>query len=148
MYENGYGITQDHLAAVSWYRKAADQGNIAAQFNLGNLYDVGQGTPQDSAAAVELYQKAAEQGLPAAQYNLGRMYRNGDGVSQDVAAAAKWYQMAAEQGLSAAQHELGACMGTERAFRKTMSAHTCGSVYLQRGEKMMQREIGLKSRQI
>jgi hypothetical protein len=31
MYEKGHGVTQDYAQALSWYRKAADQGNAAAQ---------------------------------------------------------------------------------------------------------------------
>ena len=30
MYDNGYGVTQDHAEAVRWYRMAAEQGNAAA----------------------------------------------------------------------------------------------------------------------
>jgi TPR repeat protein len=32
MYETGHGVPQDYTAAVSWYRKAADQSFAAAQF--------------------------------------------------------------------------------------------------------------------
>ena len=35
MYRNGQGVTQDNAEAVKWYRKAAEQGYAAAQFNLG-----------------------------------------------------------------------------------------------------------------
>jgi S1-C subfamily serine protease len=37
MYYRGHGVPQDYAAAVSWYRKAADQGNANAQRNLQNL---------------------------------------------------------------------------------------------------------------
>ena len=36
MYANGDGVPKDAVQAVSWYRKAAEQGNASAQFNLGN----------------------------------------------------------------------------------------------------------------
>ncbi|MFZ2168420.1 MAG: hypothetical protein WAW61_02170 [Methylococcaceae bacterium] len=35
MYANGEGIVQDDKQAACWFRKAADQGEAVAQFNLG-----------------------------------------------------------------------------------------------------------------
>jgi uncharacterized protein len=32
---------------MSWYKKAADQGDAPAQFNLGFMYSNGLGVPQD-----------------------------------------------------------------------------------------------------
>jgi hypothetical protein len=34
---------------VKWYRKAAEQGLAAAQYNLGLMYSYGKGVPQDYA---------------------------------------------------------------------------------------------------
>ncbi|MBM3794707.1 MAG: sel1 repeat family protein [Acidobacteria bacterium] len=34
-YAKGEGVPKDAAQAVFWYRKAADQGNANAQFNLG-----------------------------------------------------------------------------------------------------------------
>jgi uncharacterized protein len=47
MYDDGQGVPQDYAVAVSWYRKAAEQGDADAQVNLGVLYGMGQGVPQD-----------------------------------------------------------------------------------------------------
>jgi TPR repeat protein len=47
VYDDGDGVPQDYAEALKWYRKAADQGNASAQFNLGKMYDNGQGVPQD-----------------------------------------------------------------------------------------------------
>jgi TPR repeat protein len=44
-------VPEDHAEAARWYRRAADQGNPDAEFNLGSLYDSGQGVPQDHAEA-------------------------------------------------------------------------------------------------
>ena len=35
MYQNGKGVPQNDAEAVQWYRKAADQDQAGAQFNLG-----------------------------------------------------------------------------------------------------------------
>ena len=107
MHNNGQGVPQDYAAAVSRYRKAADQGVADAQTNLGVMYFNGLGVPQDDAAAVSWYRKAADQENATAQYNLGVMYENGRGVPQDYAAAVSWYRKAADQGDVGAFNNLG-----------------------------------------
>ena len=47
MYERGNGVPQNYQEAVSWYRKAADQGHAGSQNNLGVMYGNGKGVPQD-----------------------------------------------------------------------------------------------------
>jgi TPR repeat protein len=79
-------------------RTRAEQGDAAAQFNLGVMYAKGQGVAQDYAEAATWYRKAAEQGYAPAQCKLGTMYSQGHGVTQDYAEAMKWYRKAAEQG--------------------------------------------------
>jgi uncharacterized protein len=85
----------DYAAALGIIRPLAEEGNVAAQFNLGVMYQLSHGVPQDNEAAVSWYRKAAEQGLAEAQYNLGVMYANGEGVAQDYAAAHMWFNLAA-----------------------------------------------------
>ena len=87
-------------------RKAADQGNPVAQYNLGDIYDNGQGVPKDSAEAFRWFHQAADQGHAEAQAILGRMYANGEGVDKDPVAAVKWSLRAAEQGQIYAQCNL------------------------------------------
>ena len=47
MYGKGQGVVQDYKEAVRWFRKAAEQGDAEAQYNLGAMYDIGQGVVQD-----------------------------------------------------------------------------------------------------
>ena len=89
------------------YRKAAEQGEAAAQNSLGVSYAKGQGVPQDDSLAVEWYRKAANQGHAAAQFHLGVHYDNGEGVPKNEILAAEWYRKAADQGYSDAQYNLG-----------------------------------------
>jgi hypothetical protein len=84
-----------YLEAVTWYRRAADQGNVLAQFNLGTMYHQGQGVPQDYAQALTWYRRAAAQGEAVAQYNLALLYEQGGGVPQDYQQAYFWYNLAA-----------------------------------------------------
>jgi TPR repeat protein len=83
---------------VKWYRLAAEQGNAAAQNNLGLCYHKGLGVTQDPAEAVKWLRKAAEQGAPGAQHNLGAAYANGEGVKEDLVEAYKWFSLASAQG--------------------------------------------------
>ncbi len=97
----------DYKTALAEWRPLAEQGNVFAQYNLGNMYSRGQGVPQNYIEAVKWYRLAAEQGLIEAQFNLGVRYGIGQGVPQDYKEAMKWYRVAAEQGLANAQFSLG-----------------------------------------
>ncbi len=97
----------DYRAAINIVKPRADQGNAAAQYNLGFMYENGQGVAQDYKAAVKWYTLAAEQGIAGAQYNIALIYDNGKGVAKDYRTAAKWYTLAAEQGSAFAQNNLG-----------------------------------------
>ena len=44
-------------------KKAAEQGDAEAQYNLGVMYANGDGLPEDDAEAVRWYRMAAEQGI-------------------------------------------------------------------------------------
>ena len=107
---------KDYEEAVKWYRKAAEQGHAAAQYNLGVCYRNGIGISTDESEAVKWYRKAAEQGHAAAQYKLGVCYRNGRGVPTDESEAVKWYRNAAEQGHARAQFNLGWCYRNGRGI--------------------------------
>jgi TPR repeat protein len=89
-------------------RRQAEQGDPAAQFELGEHYLLRYPrTAQDAAQAAFWYRKAAEQGNASAQYELGVRYWYGTGVPFDAAQAAFWYRKAAEQGDILAQFALG-----------------------------------------
>lgn len=62
MYRNGEGVKHDYKKAVEWYEKAANQGFIDAQFNLGSMYFNGQGVRQDKKVAKEWFGKVCDSG--------------------------------------------------------------------------------------
>jgi uncharacterized protein len=72
------------VAALSWYRKAADQGNASAQSALGSMYAFS----RDYAAAASWYRKAADQGNAHAQSDLARCVLASNEVREEVLA---WY---------------------------------------------------------
>ena len=88
----------DYATALLEFRPLAEQGNAAAQYNLGLMYFMGQGIPQDYKEAVKWFRKAAEQDYVRAQFNLGSMYGNGLGVTQDYVQAHKWFNIAGANG--------------------------------------------------
>ena len=121
-YREGYGTAVDHVEAVKWVRKAAEQGFARAQHDLGLMYEFGRGVERSYEKAVEWVLKAAEQGYADAQYHLGFMYEWGDGVEQSDVKAAEWFLKAAKQGLAVAQYNLGDMYrdgrGVEESFEK------------------------------
>lgn len=118
-YREGYGTAVDHVEAVKWVRKAAEQGLADVQ-NV--MYKNGRGVEQYYVKTAGWYLKAAEQGYAEAQCNLGYMYANGTGVEQSYVKAAEWFLKAAEQGDADAQYHLGVMYrdgtGVERSDEK------------------------------
>ena len=98
---------RDYATALKGFRFHAEQGNAAAQTNLGILYANGRGVVRDDKEAVRWYRKAARQGYANAQTNLGVMYDHGRGVRQNVGEALRLYRLAAAQGEPYAQNNLG-----------------------------------------
>jgi TPR repeat protein len=106
MYYNGQSVPQSHREAVTWLRRAAEQGTPSRSTTSGSC-TTAEGVPQNHREAVAWFRRAAEQGDADAQYNLGVMYDNGEGVPQDDREAVAWYRRAAEQGNANAQYNLG-----------------------------------------
>jgi TPR repeat protein len=98
VYKTGTEVPHDYQQAMSWNRKAAEQGDAHAQRDLGWMYANGSGVTQDYQQAVVWYRKAAEQGNADAQFDLGVMYGMGHGVTQNYVEAHKWFNIAGTGG--------------------------------------------------
>ncbi len=125
-------MPQDHTEAVKWWRLAAEQGDAAAQNNLGAMYARGRGVPQNDAEAAKWIRMAAEQGYASAQNILGLMYINGEGVPQNYVSAYMWFTLAAAQGFEETQKAQNALAGemksdqvaeAQRMAREWMARH-------------------------
>ena len=46
-----FNAPEDHAEAVKWFRLAAEQGQVGAQFNLGVCYTTGRGVSKDQKEA-------------------------------------------------------------------------------------------------
>jgi hypothetical protein len=97
----------DMAQAAYWYGKAAAQGNVAAEVNLGAIVQTGTGVPKDVSKAIELWSDAAEKKSPEARVNLASLYIEGKDVPQDYRRAADYLRAAALQGHASAQYLLG-----------------------------------------
>lgn len=117
-HSRGEGVPQDEELAVSWWRKAAEQGLASAQNELGAALTDGRGVEPDPVQAVAWYRRAAAQDLAVAQANLGLMYWNGMGVRQDEREAIAWFHKAARRGLGWAQFYLGEAYATGRGVTR------------------------------
>jgi len=98
LYYKGIGVDKDFKKAAMWFRRAADKGHAAAQYNLGIMSYLGQGVEQDYARAAEWFNKAGAQDHAAAQYNLGFLYYEGKGVDKDDLQAYMWIDRSASLG--------------------------------------------------
>ena len=94
MYATGQGVPQDFVQAVQWSLKAAQQGNVEAQLNVGLAYQNGDGIKGNFEEAAKWLRQAANQGNAVAQVNLGWLYANGRGVAQDDTQALMWSTLA------------------------------------------------------
>jgi hypothetical protein len=57
---------QNLATAVKWWRKAAQAGDVAAQWYIGLCYYYGRGMGRDAAQAMACFRKSAAQGVPPA----------------------------------------------------------------------------------
>ncbi len=108
-YAMGNGVERSMIEARQWWEKAADSGNIPAQYALGMLYaGTGyDGVTQDYVTAAKWFNKAAEAGYAWAQYSIGYFNDNGLGAPQNDKEAGRWYLRAADQGNEYAQFNVG-----------------------------------------
>ena len=70
-------MARDAAEGAGWLRKAAEQGDADAQYDLGLLYARGQGVETDAAEAVFWFYKAGDQGHKRALEalrDLGELY--------------------------------------------------------------------------
>jgi len=70
MYANGEGTPKNYTEAMKWYTKAANQGYLSAQNNLGNMYGKGEGVPKDLIKAYVWHSIASANGNEISKKNL------------------------------------------------------------------------------
>jgi TPR repeat protein len=87
----------DHAKALPLLLPYAEQGNAAAQFQVGDIYTKGAGVPKDYSQALQWLRRSAAQKNSSALLRLRFMYKDGEGVAEDAAQAdrlcAEWVQL-------------------------------------------------------
>lgn len=107
LYVRGLGVEEDFDKATFFFRKAAENGDRVAQYNLGYCYETS--IYSNKREAFNWYLKAATQGDADAQNNVGLFYYYGIGVNQDYTQAFKWFLKSANGNSSFASKYLGRC---------------------------------------
>jgi V8-like Glu-specific endopeptidase len=102
MHAYGWGVQRNPAEAITWYRKAADQGLQVAQHFLGLAYVNGEGVRPDDAEAARWFARAAAQGFAQAEYMLGLMTLDGRGVPKDLVQGYAFIVMAGQGGVRSA----------------------------------------------
>ena len=90
---------RDPYAAAARVVRAAENGNIDAEAQLGWMYSTGRGVPQNFFEASRWYYLAAVQGHAEAQFQLGLLYNKGQGVPQDYVLSYMWLNLSASQAI-------------------------------------------------
>lgn len=103
-------------------KKAAKEGNVTAQFKLGDIYEHGKGVDKDGANAIKYYELAANQGDSEAQLALGFLYSRRKLITHDFEKAKYWFEKAAEQEDEIAQFNLAELYesgkGTDKNYKE------------------------------
>ena len=90
---------KDPQATLSRLRRAALDGDVRAQFLLGQIHCEGRGVPVDAAEGLHWYRLAAHAGDALAMNMVGRCHELGRGTAVDESLAAAWYRKSASHGL-------------------------------------------------
>ena len=97
---------KDLTISFQYFKKAAEQGVVKAQTELGRSYYYGVGTTENFNQAIKWLERAASNNNEYAAYMMGLVYRL-DGYNQDVQKSIKWHMMASYLGYVEANIELG-----------------------------------------
>jgi hypothetical protein len=97
--------------AVELFRRAAEQGNTNAEYNLGVCLRRGMGVGPDAKAAERSYRAAAERNHVSAQLALGDLIAERAATDAEWLEATQWYRLAADSGHAAAKARLAEVEG-------------------------------------
>jgi len=116
MLENAEGCSANLEEAVEWYKKAADQGQPEACFNLGQILRSEKLGTVDESLAFNYFMKSAHAGNLYAMFEVAQMLENGVGVQKSLERAINWYETAAKYGHEKAKEILNRLQ--EKVYKK------------------------------
>jgi len=102
------GTAVDYLLEEQLHRRLeqAAQGDVEAQYAVGDMYYKGRGTYVDREKAYTWFRRSAAQGHRKAEFKLGYMYLKGFGVGQNSTRAFDLLRASAAKGYAPAQFYL------------------------------------------
>ena len=116
--------------AVSWWKKAADAGDVPSMFLLARFYDgqFGQPSFKDTKLAYGYFLKAAEKGDPASMVAVGSRLLNSDVVKRDEEKATIWLDKAIKGKEYTAHLALGDYTeNVKKDLKAALSSYTLGA---------------------
>ncbi len=101
--DNAAGLTAiqagNYPLALQEFQEAANQGDAAAESNLGLMYARGLGVEENGTKALALYQQSAKKGYADAMINMGSLYTTGNkDVKKNAQLGIYWYEQAMKAG--------------------------------------------------
>lgn len=116
--------------AVSWWKKAAEAGDVPAMFLLARFYDgqFGHASFRDAKLAYDYFLKAAEKGDPASMVAVGSRLLNSDVVKRDEQKGIGWLNKAIESKEFTGHLALGDYLENEKKdLKSALSSYTLGA---------------------
>lgn len=92
-------------------KKAAENGDAKAQFELAKRFDTGDGVEKNLATAFDWFLKAAENENVDAMIEIATRIRMGKGIQRDYEKSKPWFKKAAEFGNPEAQYQYARFFG-------------------------------------
>ncbi len=110
MFQYGLGVMKNNTMAITFYKKAAIQQHLPAQYAMALLYIKQNDDPEAYSQGVKWLRDAAFKGNAYAQYVMSKLLKddsfNTSGVAKDNQQAESMLNLAAESGYGQAQYEL------------------------------------------
>lgn len=115
------GQQSQELDGMRWLKKAAELGDVEAEYTLGNFYQRGEGVKPSLYLARKWYKKAADQGHIKAKINLAHIYM-ADQDEESFKKALSLYEEAAVAGDITSMYHLGYMLLKGVGVEKDVSA--------------------------
>jgi hypothetical protein len=104
-----FALGDRRVGGVRWLKRAAEQGHVEAQGELGWYYH-SDARPKRRDLAVLWWRRAAEQGDAETANCLGELLRDGEGVRRDHREAFRWFLASAKAGDAVGQLNVGVAL--------------------------------------
>ena len=107
-------VSQQFLFA----KRAADKGNVRAQFDLAMMYLAGNGVRKNEQLAFKYFHTAARNNSVEAKFQMGLNFSEGRGVKKQEQLAKYWFKLASKSGHPTAMAHLASLEGSNNPVYK------------------------------